>query len=99
MPIIVLYAIIWKEELCFRNSDGGSGRSECAFNLPNNSNTLSGSSEGSALSVYTPEILDAAPHKVPNLYIIHTHFTGNRLLSGRPITTVYYITRMNIYKR
>ena len=56
--------------------------------ISNNINTLSGSSVASALSVYTVKIVDAQPHKIPKLTIKNTHFSGNRHLGSKPITTV-----------
>ena len=42
----------------------------------------------SALSVYTVNIVDTQPHKIPKLTMINTHFSGNRHLVSKPITTV-----------
>ena len=58
----------------------------CSFS--NNSNTLSGPTTSSALSVYTTKIVDALPHEIPKLFVSQTHFVGNRHLVVKPISTV-----------
>ena len=54
----------------------------------NNTNTMTGSEQASALSVYTVKIDNAEPHVIPKLNIYHTNFKGNRHLVSRPISTV-----------
>ena len=57
-------------------------------NISNNINSLRGSIMASAVSIYTIEIVDTHPHKIPQLYIIQCHFVGNRHFGNTIITTV-----------
>ena len=57
-------------------------------NISNNINSLRGSIMASAVSIYTIEIVDTHPHKIPELYIIQCHFVGNGHFGNTIITTV-----------
>ena len=56
--------------------------------ISNNSNTFSGSTMASALSVYTVNVDNTHSHIIPKLTIISTHFIGNAHLVSRPTSTV-----------
>ena len=56
--------------------------------IHNNSNTFSGSTMASALSVYTVNVDNTRAHIIPKLSIVRTHFIDNAHLVSGPITTV-----------
>ena len=68
--------------------DHEKGGAMFTCHISNNINSLRGSVMASAVSIYTIEIVDTHPHKIPQLYIIQYHFVGNRRFGNTIITTV-----------